>query len=68
MSKQKSRGAVWWLLMAVTVITVAGYAVAVRIGAVLEWLQWGPVPEAARTDATGTQDDERDDAPGTGTE
>lgn len=61
MSKRKSRGAVWWLLMAVSVVTLALIWIVVRIGAVLEWLQWGPVPEAARNDA-------RDDEPGTGPE
>lgn len=69
MSKRKGlRGPVFWVPVVLIGIASAVIWVLTRPAAVMDWLRFGPAPEPPVTDLSGTRDDERDDAPGTGTE
>jgi len=53
-SAKRVPGKVFWPLMIASGAVVAGWWTATHIGAVLERLRFGPVPEAPVTDLSGT--------------
>jgi len=60
---KKIPGKVFWPLMGASAAAVGTACVVVHVGAILERLRFGPVPEAPVTDLSGARDDDERTGP-----